>query len=390
MDICTGLVNKEFEFFYQPIISLVTGKISGAEALIRWRRPDDSIIPPALFIPLAVEKGFITEITQAMYPILINDLASMPNVDSSFFVSLNLTTADLESENLAKNIGTLLSKKGVSPKRLGIEIIESVLMPPSPLVRKAISDFDEQGISIVLNDFSAGNTTLNYLSQLPLSALKLSLDIVQRAPMTMGDFKIFRHLVSMAHQLEINIIAEGIETQEMFDLILSTGCTSAQGYYFSKPLPLSEFIELLKNQSRWVNYPFGTEYLAQIDHLDFRRDVLREALIIYTHSDIATTKQALTRLPLLEVTDSLLGKWYFGIGQESRHISGFERLGKLNQEFHDNARKLLRAAENHDSWDYMELLITEMTKQSSEIMLLLLMIGNHRILEHYKQKQSKL
>lgn len=383
MDICTGLINKEFEFFYQPIISLNSGQLCGAEALIRWRRPDGSIVPPASFIPLAEETGFITEITKAMYPVLIDDLASIPDIDPSFFITINLTTADLNLEHIAENIGTLLSIKGISHKRLGIEIVESVLLPPNSIVRKTISAFDEQGIPVVLNDFSAGNTTLNYLSQLPLSALKLSLDIVQRAPVTLRDFKIFRHLVSMAHQLKLNVIAEGVENQELYDLILSTGCTSAQGFYFSIPLPKSEFIEFINRQHRWGKYPFGIEYLAQIDLIDFRRDFIREALIIYTNPDDDVKKRARARLPLIRETSELLDEWYFGVGKENLNLPDIERLRKIHQQSLEIVKRLLLTAESGDTWENMDKLITELTEQSSETMRTLQKLATEKLIAHY-------
>ncbi len=387
LDIRNGLANDEFLFYYQPIVSLVTGHIYNAEALLRWQRPDGTLLSPESFIPLAEERGFITEITQAMYVRLVDDLALISQKDDAVMVTLNLTTADFELENLAAEIGAALAEKRVNPRQFGIEIVESVFMPPNTAVNRAISAFAEQGIPIVLNDFSAGNTTLNYLSRLPLSALKLSMDIVQRAPMSKMDFRIFRHLVGMGHQLHLDVIAEGVENQELYDLILSTGCTAAQGYYFSKPLPLVEFIELLERRPRWGEYPFGLEYLAQIDHIDFRRDVIREALMIYTIADEAIRQRAMARLPQLEHTQCLLGKWYFGVGQEYRGTPGFERLGEVHQQFHEIARELLQVAEKGNPWDDLERLITQLTDQSSEMMLTLQSLAKGRLLAQYKPAQ---
>ena len=146
---------------------------------------------------------------------------------------------------------------------------------------------------IVLDDFSAGNSTLNHLSQLPLTALKLALNIVQRAPFGMMDFRVLRHLVSLGHQLNLDVIAEGIEDRELYDIILSTGCSAAQGFYFSYPIPLDELLATLQKPSPWSRYPFGLEYLGQIDHIDLRRDVIRETLIIYTQKDETIRQRAL-------------------------------------------------------------------------------------------------
>ena len=138
IDICKALANGEFIFFYQPIISLVSGKISGAEALIRWRRSDGSIISPAEFIPLSIEKGFITEITREMFPKLLADLVEIDSIDNSLKVSFNVTAQDLEQDDFAEFIGENITRQGINPKRLEMEITENVLMPPNPIIKNSI------------------------------------------------------------------------------------------------------------------------------------------------------------------------------------------------------------------------------------------------------------
>ncbi len=152
-------------------------------------------------------------------------------------------------------------------------------------------------------------------------------------------------------------------------------------------MPLVEFIELLERRPRWGEYPFGLEYLAQIDHIDFRRDVIREALMIYTIADEAIRQRAMARLPQLEHTQCLLGKWYFGVGQEYRGTPGFERLGEVHQQFHEIARELLQVAEKGNPWDDLERLITQLTDQSSEMMLTLQSLAKGRLLAQYKPAQ---
>jgi EAL domain-containing protein (putative c-di-GMP-specific phosphodiesterase class I) len=384
MDICNGLLKKEFIFYYQPLYSLITGHICGAEALIRWIKPDGTLVMPAEFIPLAEEKDIITEISQEMYPRLIDDLASIAELDDSLTVYFNLTGKDLENADLVPGISACLAEKGLNPKMFGVEIVESVLMPPNPKIRQTIFDFAERGHPVVLNDFSAGNTTLNYLSQLPLSAIKLSMNIVKRAPLSRMDFRVLRHLISMGHQLRLDVIAEGVEDDELYNLILSTGCTAAQGFYFSYPLPLNEFLDVLRKRPRWLNYPFGLEYLAQIDHIDFRRDAIREALIIFSNRDEDIRERALARLPLLEHTDCLLGEWYYGIGQEWSSSPGFEELGKVHYQFHQTAKTLLDAAQNNEKWESISQLIEELEHQSREITLHLHKFAITGLLEHYK------
>lgn len=385
-EIRQGLAGQEFVFFYQPIYSLVTGEICGAEALLRWRRSDDTLVMPADFIPQAAASGLILEITQAMYPRLIDDLAAITALDSTLTAYLNLTAKDLENPALIGSIAADLAAKGIKPHNLGIEIVESVLMPPNEAIRKSIFDFAAAGMPIVLDDFSAGNTTLNYLSQLPLSAIKLSMNIVNRAPLSQMDFRVLRHLVSMGHQLRLNVIAEGLENEELYELILSTGCSAAQGYHLSYPLPLSEFLALLKQKPRRENYPFGLEYLAQIDHVDFRRDVIREALIIYGSHDEEVRKRAIARLPYLQPEASLMGEWYYGAGQQWLGTSEYRALENIHLEFHQTAQTLLRAAQAHAEWNQVELLIDQLAEQSQEILGYLQRFALRGIKHHYAAK----
>ena len=138
------------------------------------------------------------------------------------------------------------------------------------------------GISIILDDFGEGFTTFSTLTHLPLKAIKIALSVTQRAPTSRNGFRLFRHLVSLAHQLGFEIIAEGVETEEMHSMITSTGCTHAQGYYYGRPMPLDNVIELLKENFVWSENPFGLEHLAQFDHIDFRRDIIRSTLMIFS------------------------------------------------------------------------------------------------------------
>lgn len=383
LDISYGLAGQEFIFYYQPIFSLVTGEICGAEALLRWQHSDGTLVMPAAFIPQAQASGIITEITQAMVPRLIDDLEAITALDSTLIAYLNLSAKDLENEALIGSIASDLAAKSIKPHNLGIEIVESVLMPPNEAIRKSIFDFAAAGMPIVLNDFSAGNTTLNYLSQLPLSAIKLSMNIVHRAPLSRMDFRVLRHLVSMGHQLRLNVIAEGLENEELYELILSTGCTAAQGYHLSYPLPLSEFLILLKQKPRQVNYPFGLEYLAQIDHVDFRRDVIREALIIYNNPDADVRQRALARLPLLDPEASLLGEWYYGVGQQWRDTAEYKALGRIHLHFHQTAQTLLRAAQDGADRDQVEQLLNQLADLSAEILAHLQRFALQGLKQHF-------
>lgn len=382
--LCKALTNGEFFYFYQPIISLESGKICGAEALIRWKQSDGSIVMPASFIPLAESTGFIAEMTLELLPKLTDDLHQINSVKPSNFIHLNLSTADLKANSLVESLTRKISRHRIEPGNFRVEIVEGVFMPPIPRVEETIAQLVSNGIPVVLNDFSAGYTTLNGLSQLPLTAIKLALNIVQQATISRKDFRILRHLVNMGHQLNLEIIAEGIETEEMYDLTLSTGATHAQGYYFSYPLSLPDFLTLLKKEPHWSNYPFGMEYLTQIDLIDFRRDVIRAALAINKYKQENIRQRVLVRLPVMDYQKSDLGVWFTGVGQEWSHTPGFEQLRAEHRRMHETANMLIKAALRDEPWEQILLLINLLSEQSGKIAQFLHEIELNGLTKHYK------
>ena len=382
--LCKALTNGEFFYFYQPIISLESGTICGAEALIRWKQPDGSIVMPASFIPLAENTGFIAEMTQELLPRLTDDLAQINADAPSTYVHFNLSAADLKTNGLAASLSRQISQKNIEPGRFRVEIVEGVFMPPVPQVEETIEQLVSNDIPVVLNDFSAGYTTLNVLSQLPLTAIKLALNIVQRATTSRKDFRVLRHLVNMGHQLDLEIIAEGVETEEMYDLTLSTGSDSAQGYYFSYPLSLADYLSLLRKRSSWSNYPFGVEYLTQIDLIDFRRDVIRAALTISKYKNEEIRQRALARLPELDDRKSDLEVWFSGVGLEWKSNPGFKRLQKEHQRMYETANRLIQAALQDNSQEIIFQLIDVLSEQSSQIVQFLHEIELNGLKNHYK------
>lgn len=382
-DISRALVNDEFLFYYQPIVSLISGRISAAESLIRWKKPDGTIVPPAAFIPLAEESGFITEITRHMLPDVIRDIADIPGQESDFWVSFNVSVKDFQTGDFAETVAAALQAGGLPPRRLRIEITETTFMPAGDKVMDTILALAALDVPIVLNDFSAGYTSLRYLSRLPLAAIKLSLDIVKRAPLSKMDFRVIRHLASMGHQLELETIAEGVEDEEIYDLILSTGCSAAQGFFLGRPKPLDEFKGQLGSQPPPDHFPFGLDYLAQFDLIDFRRDIVREALIIRSSQDSSIRARALARLPRLGYTDCLLGRWYYGPGRSWTADPLYQQLGGEHEAFHRTAEQLLQAAQDNEPVSRIDGLISRLTKESVQITSLLVDLAQRGLTRYF-------
>ena len=384
LDIAKGLSNKEYIFYYQPIVSLVTGKISGAEALIRWQKKDGDLIQPSAFIPLAENAGFISEITQEILPMVFEDLLRIDKDDKSISVSFNTSARDFADTRIVDSISQQLSKYAIEPSRLHLEITETAFLPLDASTRQALYDIHDIGLKIVLNDFSAGHSTFSYLSELPFSALKIAMPLVQRMATSKLDFRLLRHLVSLGHQLKYDVIAEGVENTELHRLILSTGCASAQGYYYSRPLPLEDFITLLKKQPSWVDYPFGLVYLAQLDIIDFKRDVLREALIIYSNQDEQIRQRARERLPELRYLETEFAKWYFKVKEyEFNMPENFAAIGEEYKQFHKTAVELLQLAEQNISWNTLDQKIKKLNEHSANLTKILITTSSHTLIKSY-------
>ncbi len=386
--IAKALVNDEFVFFYQPVVSLFTGQVCGAESLIRWKQPDGSMISPSVFIPLAEETGFITEITQEMLPKVVQDLETLNQIDDSLFISFNVSAKDFSDEDFLDTLHTTTSNKLSNLTNFHIEITESAFLPSDPHTQKVMHDIDAQGLSIILNDFSSGYTNFSTLTKLPLKAIKIDMNVTQRASKSRMDFRLFRHLVSMAHQLRLNIIAEGVENQETHSLMAAVGCTHAQGFFYARPMPLFKFIETLNNKSAWLEYPFGLEYLAQFDHIDFRRDVIRASLMIYTHQDEEIRERAINRLPESGFRKCLFGEWLEKIKYLNRENETYLQIDVVHKQFHDIANLLLDKALARENWDEISKIIVEFSNKSKQLLDLLQDLEIEKLKDYFPLKSK--
>lgn len=339
-----ALAYGDFVFFYQPIVSLVTGKVNGAEALIRWQRTDGSLVPASMFIPLAEETGFITEITQAMLPKLLADMKAIHQSDPALIVALNVSAKDLAASEFSENILRAIQEHQIDPQKFCVEITETQILIPNAEIQKAIIALDAAGVHIAIDNFGSGYSSIALIRDLPISILKIDQGFVSRIFESEKNAQIVRHTISLAHQLEISTTGEGVETQDVFDFLLCLGCDCAQGYYFSMPLSLPNFLEFLSQEHRWITPPIGFIHLAVQDHIDWRRDFLREILSLITVQDEKLKQKAYERIPNLDPQKCLLGKWYDSAGQEYRGKATFDQLGIEHEKFHQTANRLVESA----------------------------------------------
>ena len=236
-----ALGRGEFEVHYQPLVNLMTGKISCFEALVRWRHPERGLIPPAEFVPVAEENDFITSIGAWVLSQACKAAARWP---SDIDVAVNLSPLQFRGQGLVNMVTNALFEGGLEPQRLQLEITESVILHESSVNLRVLSELRGLGVQIALDDFGTGYSSLSYLRHFPVDKIKLDRSFVSDLPAGVGARAIVRAVAGLAAGLGIAMTAEGIETADQVEALLEEGYTEGQGYYFSLPVP-SEGVEAL-------------------------------------------------------------------------------------------------------------------------------------------------
>lgn len=239
--------NREFEVYYQPKVNLITGRITGAEALIRWKR-DGKMIPPSDFIPVAEDSGHIISIGSWVLETACKDTKSWVDLGfKNINIAINLSARQFRDENMLDNVCHIVKACGLDPRLITLEITENTVMEDIQTTIIVLSHLVEKGISISIDDFGTGYSSLSYLKKFPISILKIDRSFVKDIPEDTDDMAISKTIIALARGLNMSVIAEGVETEEQLDFCRENGCDEIQGYYFSKPLCYKDFIAMLKS-----------------------------------------------------------------------------------------------------------------------------------------------
>ena len=246
-DMHRAIEKNEFELYYQPKVNAATGEILGAEALIRWNHPFEGLISPFDFIPIAEENGLIRQIGnwilhQACRQNKLWQDAGLKKIN----ISVNLSPREFQQQNLLELIEDSLDKSQLEPQYLGVEIVENIAMHNMDDAIKTITKFKKLGISISIDDYGTGFSTLSYLKKFPVDVLKIDRGFIVNMTSDRGDQAIVSSTILLAHKLGLSVVAEGVEDSAQRDLLCQYGCDQIQGYLFSKPIQASKFERLLK------------------------------------------------------------------------------------------------------------------------------------------------
>ena len=239
--------NDEFVVHYQPEVDLVTGRIVGAEALVRWRSPGEGLIPPSQFIPLAEETGVIVPMSeQVIRTACLQAKEWKSRGHFPFRVSVNVSGRLFRKYDLAGAVLGILEETGVGPESLELEITESTAMQNLDETLRVLWKLSGFSIRVAMDDFGTGYSSLAYLRKFPIDLLKIDRAFIRDLERDAGNQTIVKAIIAMAAAMDIQVVAEGVELREQRDLLESFGCHLAQGYYFSRPVPAEEFTGLLE------------------------------------------------------------------------------------------------------------------------------------------------
>lgn len=257
-ELAAAIENNELVLYYQPKIDLNTGRLMGMEALVRWIKPDGTIVPPGSFIPVAESSMLITKISHfVLYTACKQNKEWQDKGYPPITVSINLTAVDFYQTNVTESIKKVLEETGMDPQWLDIELTESLALKDIDHAVAQMNEIKALGIKLSMDDFGTGYSSLSYIQILPITLLKLDRSFV----MYLEDDAISREIVSavirIAKSKKIETIAEGIETPGQVDILKQSGCDLAQGFFFGKPMPADKFEEFMKmkaEQAKQADY----------------------------------------------------------------------------------------------------------------------------------------
>lgn len=236
MDLRFALQRQEFELHYQPIVNLTNQAICGFEALVRWRHPQLGLIAPNRFIPLAEETGIIVALGEWVLKRAAKDAVAWPD---QIKLAVNLSPVQLRQGNVVAAAAAALKTSGLASSRLELEVTESVMLAGAQS-RGALETLRSMGIAIVLDDFGTGYASLSYLADMPFSKIKIDRGFIANLPTHATSRAIVSAITNLARELDMEVTAEGVETEEQLLILKAAGCTNAQGYYFARPKPIDD------------------------------------------------------------------------------------------------------------------------------------------------------
>jgi EAL domain-containing protein (putative c-di-GMP-specific phosphodiesterase class I) len=232
-----ALTGDELVVYYQPQAALDTGEINKVEALVRWRHPEHGLLGPDRFIPLAEQTGLIRAVTRYVLDAALGQCQAWRQQGNELRVAVNVTGRELLDLSFPDEVAELLAKWQIPPGLLELEITENTIMTDPPRSRAILGRLRELGVRLAVDDFGSGHSSLGYLKRLPIDVVKIDKSFVQNMSADAGDAAIVRSAIDLGRSLGLEVVAEGVETEEVRRRLEELGCTTFQGYHLSRPQP---------------------------------------------------------------------------------------------------------------------------------------------------------
>jgi EAL domain-containing protein (putative c-di-GMP-specific phosphodiesterase class I) len=381
--------NQELVLFYQPKVCLLRGTVIGAEALVRWTDMNSGVLSPDEFLPLVQSSGLLHDLTLQLLDQLVEASLTLhagfdlpaARADESvwqsghlppqpFSLSINVAPDDLASRTISNRIDELLRAGTIQAQDLQIEITESAVMGNVERVYDDLLRLKQLGIRLLMDDFGTGYSSIDRLSQMPFDALKLDQGVVRRMGTSRQNLDVVRSAISMARELGMTSVAEGIETAAACNFLIAHGCEEGQGYYLGRPMSLVDFQSFVAVEHDFEGSQIGRVHQACLNLLRFRKTLVDAAYCSRVGDGIAL--QSLTDPGLhVEVARSRLGLWYFGIGQRLASYEVFRQIERPLRQVHDSGIEFLHLLDENRSPELQDSLLSTIDQQVDELIGLL-------------------
>ncbi len=243
-----ALANDEFVIWHQAKMSLASGQVAGTEALLRWQLPGRGLVMPCDFIAQAEESVLINNLTQWVIKAALADMAAWKARGHTLSVAMNLSVRNLHDRTLFETLDQTVSRHAIDPRSVELEITESAVMDDFDYCAQLVSRLRERGYRVAIDDFGTGHSSLAYLKNLPVSALKIDQSFVKRLTHDVNDQKIVQTILGLANALDLETVAEGIEDGGALALLRDWGCTFGQGFHIHRPAPSADFLTWMEGQ----------------------------------------------------------------------------------------------------------------------------------------------
>ena len=245
-----AIERNEFELYYQPQVSIISGEIIGLEALIRWNNAELGMVNPVDFIYIAEKTGLILPIGEWVMKTACSQNkewqdAGILNVP----IAVNLSVNQFQNKRIIEDIINILKETGLNPNDLELEITENIIMKETEYIIESLKQLKELGVKIAIDDFGTEYSSLNYIKQLPVDKIKIDMSFVRGININHKDEAIIKVIIALAKNLGLKVIAEGVETKEQLDFLREQMCDEIQGYYYYKPMPANQIEELMRKKN---------------------------------------------------------------------------------------------------------------------------------------------